>query len=160
MSPAARAGAALAAAIFIADQATKLWVLHGLRLEDGPITVTPFLDFVLVRNRGISYGLLQQEGLGRWLLVAITIAASVALAVWLVRSQRRLIALAVGTILGGALGNLVDRVAYGAVVDFVHLHYGTFSWYVFNIADAAIVIGVVLLLLDGFLAPRTRQTEA
>ncbi len=69
-------------------------------------------------------------------------------------------ALAVGGILGGALGNLVDRVAYGAVVDFVHLHAGSFSWYVFNVADAAIVIGVVLLLVDGFLAPRTRQTEA
>lgn len=160
MSPAARAGAVLAALIFIADQATKLWVLRGLRLGEGPIEVTPFLEFILVWNRGISYGLLQQEGLGRWLLVAVTVAASVALGVWLARSQRRLVALAVGGILGGALGNLVDRVAYGAVVDFVHLHAGSFSWYVFNVADAAIVIGVVLLLVDGFLAPRTRQTEA
>jgi signal peptidase II len=160
VSPAARAGALLAAVIFAADQATKLWVLHGLHLQDGPVEVTPFMEFVLVWNRGISYGLLQQEGLGRWLLVAVTVVASVALAVWLARSQRRLVALAVGGILGGALGNLVDRVVYGAVVDFVHLHWGRFSWYVFNVADAAIVIGVALLLLDSLVSPRTRQTEA
>jgi signal peptidase II len=159
VSPAARAGAALCLAIFAADQATKLWVLHGLRLAEGPVRVTPFMDFVLVWNRGISYGLLQQEGLGRWLLVAVTVGASVALGIWLIRSERGLVALAVGGILGGALGNLVDRVAYGAVVDFVHLHYGNFSWYVFNIADAAIVIGVIALLADGLLAPRIRQTE-
>lgn len=159
MSPAGR-GVLLAVLVLAADQASKFWVLRGLRLDLGPVEVAPFLTFTLVWNRGISYGLLQQEGLGRWLLVAFTVAASALLAVWLVRTRRTLVALAVGGILGGAVGNLVDRLLYGAVVDFVHLHYGGFSWYVFNIADAAIVAGVALLLLDSLLAPGRTERRA
>ena len=109
---------------------------------------------------GLDYSFADPADGPAFFVICFACVPSVALAVWLVRSQRRLVALAVGGILGGALGNLVDRVAYGAVVDFVHLHYAGYSWYVFNIADAAIVVGVVLLLLDGFLSPRTRQTEA
>lgn len=155
-APAARplGGIAAAVATFVLDQATKLWVLSLAIPERGPLRIAPFLDITLVWNRGISYGLLQQDGLGRWLLVAATVAASVGLTVWLMRARHAVVRLALGLIVGGALGNLVDRVAYGAVVDFVHLHAGSFSWYVFNVADAAIVVGVGLLLLDGF---RARQ---
>lgn len=151
------AGFGLAAAVFVLDQATKLWVL-SLDFAAGPLRVAPFLDITLVWNRGISYGLLQQDGVGRWILVAGTVVAAVALAVWLWRAERSAVQFGLGAIVGGALGNLVDRVAYGAVVDFVHLHIGRFSWYVFNVADAAIVLGVLALLLDG-LRGRTGRTD-
>nr|WP_211110178.1 signal peptidase II [Acuticoccus mangrovi] len=149
----------MAVVLFIADQLAKLWVLHGIDFSAGPVRVLPFLNITLIWNRGISYGLLQQEGLGRWLLVVATLAVSVGLGVWLMRARRLLLAVAIGTILGGAMGNLVDRVAYGAVVDYVHLHYAGFNWYVFNIADAAIVIGVALLLLDSVVGGRSGQTK-
>lgn len=145
----------LAAVLFAADQATKEWVLWALPRHGAPIEVTSFFDITLVWNRGISYGLFQQEGFGRWLLVAISIVASIALAVWIVRTRQRLVALGAALILSGALGNLVDRVRYGAVVDFVHLHAGDWSWYVFNVADAAIVVGVIVLVVDSFWPART-----
>jgi signal peptidase II len=107
------------------------------------------MEFVMVWNRGISYGLFQQSSdLGRWALVTLSIAAAIWLGSWLRRSLRRMEALALGLIIGGALGNVIDRIAYGAVADFVHFHVGDFSWYVFNIADAAIVVGVAVLLYD------------
>lgn len=150
------AALALAALVLLLDQATKLAVLHRLDLAAGSRPVLPFLDLTLVMNRGVSYGLLQQDGTGRWLLVALTVAATLALSVWLWRARRPAVRLALGLVVGGAVGNLVDRIAYGAVVDFVHLHYGRFSWYVFNVADAAIVAGVALLVLDGlFGKPRS-----
>jgi len=144
-------GVWVAAALFVADQATKIAVLYGLRIgERGPVEVLPVLDIVLVWNPGISYGLLPQDGaLGRGLLIAFTVVASGAIAVWMARARHRFTTVALALILGGALGNLVDRVVYGAVVDFVHFHVGSFSWYVFNLADAAIVLGVVGLLVDG-----------
>jgi signal peptidase II len=149
-SGARRFGVVVASTIFVADQVTKLMVLFWARLEDtGPWHILPFLDFVMVWNRGISYGLFQQSTeIGRWALIALSIAASIWLSFWLRGSTRRGEALALGLIIGGALGNVVDRIAYGAVADFVHLHWGEWSWYVFNIADAAIVVGVVALLYD------------
>ncbi|MGH2342309.1 signal peptidase II [Segnochrobactraceae bacterium EtOH-i3] len=154
-------GLLVAVVVFAADQASKLWILHGLVVSVGDvIPVTPFLNLVLVWNRGISYGLMQQEAdLGRWGLVVLTAAAVVLLSVWLSRTRGWLAASAVGLVLGGAAGNLVDRVVYGAVVDFVHLHAGDVSWYVFNIADAAIVAGVIGLLWDSF-RPRPRSDAA
>ena len=143
----------LAAAILVLDQATKIMVL-GIPPETLPVTLLPVLDITLVWNRGISYGLLQQEGLGRWLLLVFTVGATLALLVWLWRATRPAVRLALGAIVGGAVGNLIDRAAYGAVVDFVHLHWGGWSWYVFNVADAAIVVGVIVLLIDGLFGPR------
>jgi signal peptidase II len=152
----ARFGSAVAAGVFLADQLSKLWILFWVRLEDtGPWVLAPFLEFVMVWNRGISYGLFQQSNdLGRWALVGLSIAASIWLSLWLRRSARRSEALALGLIVGGALGNVIDRIAYGAVADFVHLHWGAWSWYVFNIADAAIVVGVILLLYDTLILDR------
>jgi signal peptidase II len=152
----ARFGTAVAASVFVADQLSKLWILFWVRLEDtGPWVLAPFLEFVMVWNRGISYGLFQQSSdLGRWGLVGLSIAASIWLSLWLRRSARRSEALALGLIVGGALGNVIDRIAYGAVADFVHLHWGEWSWYVFNIADAAIVVGVILLLYDTLVLDR------
>ena len=141
---------------FFADQASKYWVLNHTGLPNGDrISILPVFDFVLTWNMGISYGLFQQhEALGRWLLIGLTALATVLLAVWLWRSSERLIAsLALALIIGGALGNIVDRVVFGGVVDFLYLHYGSFSWYVFNLADCAIVAGVGALLYDS-LRPR------
>ncbi|HUG63265.1 MAG TPA: signal peptidase II [Methylomirabilota bacterium] len=137
---------------FVLDQLTKLWVLFQTDLPDGAVIhVAPFVDFTLVWNRGISYGLMQQDSeFGRWVLVVFSIVAVVALSVWMWRTDRKLIAVSLALIVGGALGNLVDRVAYGAVVDFIYLHAFGYSWYVFNLADTWIVAGVAGLLYDSF----------
>ena len=149
------AAAGVAAAL---DQAVKLWLLFGLDLPSrGSIRLGPFIDLVLVWNTGISYGWFQQSGpLGQWTLLAVKAVAVALLWIWLARASSRLTALALGLIIGGAVGNAVDRIAYGAVLDFVLFHIETaswsFRWYVFNVADAAIVAGVAGLLYDSVLS--------
>ena len=140
----------------VLDQASKLSLYFGTDLVlTQPWRFGSYVDLVVVWNRGVSYGLFQQEGgIGRWLLVALSLAAATGLTVWMTRTRSRLLATALGLIAGGALGNAIDRAAYGAVFDFVHLHAGAWSWYVFNIADAAIVAGVVGLILDSVLPER------
>ncbi len=149
-------------ATFLSDQASKLWLFYVVDIaQTQPIRVTPFFELILVWNRGISYGLFQQNtDLGRWLLIAFSLLAAVGLSVWAWRSGERLLALALGLITGGALGNVVDRLLYGAVLDFAHFFWGGFSWYVFNIADAAIVAGVALLLYDSFRSRGGRAPES
>lgn len=155
--PLSRFGLIVAVLSLLADQASKYGVLEGLDLENrGRVVVTPFMDFVLTWNRGISYGWLQQETIaGMWLLLAFKIAAVAALWVWLARVETRWSALGIGLIIGGAVGNAIDRMIHGAVVDFVLLHLdtvnGRFNWYVFNIADVAIVAGVIALLYESLI---------
>jgi len=151
-------GATIALGTLALDQASKLYLLFGyvLPVRD-PLVLAPFLELVVVWNRGISYGLFQQHTeIGRWLLIAVSGAAAVALAIWMRRAQTRLLAAALGLIIGGAVGNAIDRIAYGAVFDFIHVHVGGLSWYVFNVADAAIVAGVIGLLYDSFVGERAR----
>jgi signal peptidase II len=158
----ARFGTLIALATLVLDQASKLYLLfvYVLPIRD-PLVVAPFLELVVVWNRGISYGLFQQHtDLGRWVLVGVSILAVVGLSVWLRRVGTRLLAAALGLIIGGAIGNAIDRAAYGAVFDFVHLHVGTFSWYVFNVADAGIVAGVIGLIYDALVADRARLRGA
>lgn len=158
----ARLGLAIALATLVLDQASKLYLLFGYDLGTrGPVDLAPFLTLILVWNRGISYGLFQQETeLGRWLLIGLSGLATLAMGWWIIRARHRLLAASLGLVVGGAAGNGIDRVAYGAVFDFVHLHIGSFSWYVFNVADAAIVAGVVGLVYDAFVADRTRERPA
>lgn len=134
------------------DQASKLGLLYGAKLgETGPIALTPFAEFRLVWNYGISYGLFQQDNpWGRWLLVALAVAAAIAMARWLWKTSSPLLAVSLGLLIGGAIGNAIDRAWAGAVVDFVHLFLPdrSRSWYVFNLADLWIVVGVVGLLVD------------
>jgi signal peptidase II len=149
-----RLGLATAAAAAVADQAVKVWLLYGFGLtERSRIPVTPFLDVVLAWNTGISYGLFQQSGpLWQGALLAFKTVAVVLLLVWLARVRSHLAGLSLGLIVGGAIGNAVDRALHGAVMDFVLLHVAgptwTFEWYVFNLADAAIVAGVVGLVYE------------
>jgi signal peptidase II len=141
-------GVALATAVI--DQAHKAWMLYVYDIgAKTPVAVTPFFDLVLVWNQGISYGLLPQESAaGRWGLILFALGASLALAIWLARLESRLTAIAIGLIIGGAIGNAIDRILYGAVADFFSFHAFGYQWYVFNIADTAIVAGVVGLLYD------------
>jgi signal peptidase II len=150
-------GVAVAVLTAVLDQATKLWLLFGYDLASrGTVRLAPFLDLVLVWNTGISYGLFPQAGpLGQWALLGVKTVAVLLLWIWLARAGSRLTALALGLIIGGAVGNAIDRVAYGAVADFVLFHVTTagwsFRWYVFNLADVGIVAGVIGLLYDSLL---------
>lgn len=159
MSPLLRSGVIAAIIALVLDQATKLWLLYIFELgRRGAITVTPFFDLVLAWNTGISYGWFQDTGpAGQAILLVIKAAAILSLAVWMARSQTRVAVIGLGLIIGGAIGNAIDRFAYGAVVDFALLHVQiggkTYNWYVFNLADAAIVAGVIALLYDTLLSP-------
>jgi signal peptidase II len=141
-----------------ADQASKLWLLQVFHLADkGTVKIAPFVDLVLAWNTGISYGWFQQEGpFGQGALLAIKAIAVALLLIWLARASSRLAAVSLGLIIGGAIGNAIDRLAYGAVADFVLLHAETaswsFNWYVFNLADVAIVAGVAGLLYESLWA--------
>ena len=154
-------GAIVAILTLAADQASKIWLLDGFDLASRqPYRLAPGVDLVLAWNRGVSYSLLTANGdTGRYLLIAGTLGATLLLAVWLWRTTTRLTSLALGLIIGGAVGNVVDRVIYGAVVDFVYLHAGTFRWYIFNVADCAITGGVILLAIE-WLAPQPAQGAA
>ena len=151
---------AVAAAVFVADQLTKWIVISPLKLQEkGMIDLLPFFDLTWVENRGVSMGFLPATSdTTRWLLVAMTVAIAVGVLFWLWREKSRGDSLALALVLGGALGNIVDRVRYGYVADFLDLHIGEFRpFLIFNVADAAITIGVVLLLLRALLT-REKKT--
>ena len=132
------------------DQVSKIYLVHVFNLQvSGPVDVIPFLNLVMVWNRGISYGLFQQYSeIGQIALTIVSFAASILLWIWSCRMRKIIPSVSLGLLIGGALGNGVDRAVYGAVVDFIHFHVGDFSWYVFNFADVFIVVGVVGLLYD------------
>jgi signal peptidase II len=140
---------ALALAVIVADQAVKYWILDVLRLQEGQsIAVLGPIHLTGVWNPGVSFGFLQaQHDLVRWLLVAFSIVVSIFLAIWVRRSDRPLFAVAVGLLMGGAIGNVIDRIRIGAVADFIDASRLWFPW-IFNVADSAISIGICLLLLD------------
>ena len=155
-------GLVLAGAALVIDQAFKTWMIHGYRIaERGLVEITPFFNLVMVWNYGISYGLFQQDSdLGRFILVGIKAVITIGLLIWLWRTPRLWVAAALGLVIGGAIGNAIDRVIYGAVADFFHFHAYGFSWYVFNLADVAVVAGVGLLLYDSFVNDRGHKGAA
>jgi signal peptidase II len=151
---------AIAAVLTLAlDQASKLWLLFVFDIaRRGTVRVTPFFDLVLAWNIGISFGWFQNDS--QWVqgaLMVVKAVAVIALGIWMARAQTLLATVALGLIIGGAIGNGIDRLAYGAVVDFALFHIqiagNTYNWYVFNVADMAIVAGVAGLLYDSILAP-------
>jgi signal peptidase II len=157
MSPYLRAGVIAGIVTLVLDQASKLWLLFVFDIaRRGRVVVTPFFDLVLAWNVGISFGWFQNDGfVAQAILTTIKAVAVVVLAIWMARSRTLLATVALGLIIGGAIGNAIDRVAYGAVVDFALFHVqiggNTYNWYVFNVADMAIVAGVAALLYDSFL---------
>jgi signal peptidase II len=148
--PLSALGLVLAVLTFAVDQLHKWWLLDVFRIaERQPVTLVPGFDMILVWNRGISYGwFASHEASTRWILVGVSLVVTAFLWRWLTRSRRPLTAAALGLIIGAALANALDRVIHGAVVDMFHFHVGDFSWYVFNLADVAIVAGVGLLLYE------------
>ena len=152
-----RAGIITAIVTLIVDQASKLWLLDVFDIAHrGTVRVTSFFDLVLAWNIGISFGWFQNDSPAAQIaLMAVKAVAVIALGVWLARSRTVVAAVALGMIIGGAIGNAIDRFIYGAVVDFAlfHVQIGAkiFNWYVFNLADVAIVAGVVALLYDSFM---------
>ena len=155
-------GYRLAAAVFVADQLTKYWILELVRLpERGFVEVLPFFRLTFVGNVGVSMGLFAAgTELSRWALTVVTAAISGAVAVWIAREKQRPEVLALGLVLGGALGNIVDRIRFGYVVDFLHFFWREYSFWVFNVADAAITSGVLILLARALMAPKEAKTDA
>ena len=151
-----RLGFGIAAVVFLLDQLTKYWIINVVQLvERGSIEVLPFFRLTYVGNIGVSMGLFNAyTAVGRWFLVAVTGAIAAAVAVWIAREKARGDVIALGLILGGAVGNIVDRVRFGYVVDFLHFFWGEHSFWVFNVADAAISTGVLLLLSRALMAPK------
>ncbi|MHB0665551.1 signal peptidase II, partial [Roseomonas mucosa] len=141
-------GAGTAALAFALDQATKWWVLAHLMDPPRVIPVTPFFNLVLAWNRGVSFGLLSADHPATpWLLSSLALAVIAGLVVWTTRDRRPGMAASIGFIVGGALGNVVDRLRHGAVTDFLDFHVAGYHWPAFNLADSAIFVGVALLLL-------------
>ena len=157
MTPHLRSGVIAAVVALVIDQASKLWLLFVFDLaHQGVVQVTPFFDLVLALNNGISFGWFQNDSpVAQIVLMLVKAVAVIVLAIWMARSRTAIATTALGLIIGGAVGNAIDRFAYGAVVDFAlfHVQIGgkPFNWYVFNLADVAIVAGVAALLYDSFL---------
>jgi signal peptidase II len=157
----ARLGFLLALAVVAVDQASKWWVVEALMRPPRTIAVTPFFNLVLGWNRGVSFGLLDGDSpLPPWVLVAVALAIGAGLAVWLARVERPWLAAALGLILGGAVGNVIDRLRFGAVADFLDFHAFGYHWPAFNAADAAITVGALLVIADSlFGAPESARIK-
>ena len=155
------AGFGVAIVGFVIDRLDKYWMLGPYDLPSrGRVPLTPFLDLVMVWNRGVSYGLFRQDGdLGRWILVALGFAGGALFSWWLARTDRLLPALSLGLVIAGAVSNAIDRILYGAVADFFLFSVGGFEWYVFNIADVWIVAGVIGMLLAWAFERPEKATE-
>lgn len=150
-------GLLCALAIIILDQITKNLVL--VLMYEGRHEILPFFNLVHVWNRGISFGLFNNDHSGAWLLAGMALVITAAFTVWLWRVDHRGLAIALGAVIGGALGNVIDRFRFGAVVDFLDFH--AFGWHypAFNVADSAVVLGIAYIILDGlFWEPRRKQT--
>lgn len=154
--PFLRVGAFVAVIAAALDQATKWWILLDLMDPPRYIEITPFFNLVLVFNRGVSFGLLSNDSpWGQPLLIALAAAISIFLVIWLRKAENRIVAVGIGMVLGGAVGNVVDRVVHAGVVDFLDFHVSGYHWPAFNVADSAITVGVVFLLYDGLIAARS-----
>jgi signal peptidase II len=162
-------GLGIAALIVVLDQGHKWWMLYVYRIADKlaerggkPVDVTPFLDLVYVKNLGVSYGLFPIDSVqGQWLWAGFAVVAALAMALWLAQGVAdKLVAASLGLIIGGAVSNAVDRVVLGGVADFFSLHAFGFYWYVFNIADVAIVAGVAGLLYDSLSPSRNHASKS
>ena len=155
-------GLFVAILVLIADQATKWWILEIMLVRPPPeriIPVAPFFDLVLVWNRGVSFGLFNNDsGVNAGIFSVLASVIVIGLLAWLRRAKDPIIVLGIGLVIGGAVGNVIDRLVHRAVVDFLDFYVGAWHWPAFNVADAAICVGVFALVLDGLLPRRDRRT--
>jgi len=148
-------GIALTVGVVAADQLAKWWILASVMNPPQPIALTPFFNIVLVMNRGASFGIFGgAPGWVSWALVAFAVLIAAALLIWMRNARGGLLVSALALVAGGALGNVIDRLRFGAVVDFLDFHVGAWHWPAFNVADAAITVGVLLLILDSLKSDR------
>jgi signal peptidase II len=141
----------------VLDQISKWWILAEVMNPPRVIEITPFFNLVLVLNRGASFGMLGGGGAwAPWALLALAAAILTGLGIWLARTPSRWVAAGLGLVIGGAVGNVVDRLRYGAVIDFLDFHLAGFHWPAFNLADSAITVGVGILLVDALIGKRTK----
>jgi signal peptidase II len=153
-----RLGLAVAVVTLVLDQLGK-WAALAWLAPDSALRVTPFFNLVLVWNRGVSFGMFNSGGtFAPWLLSGLALAVVVGLVIWLKRSNQVLTGLGLGLVIGGALGNVIDRIRFGGVVDFLDFHLAGYHWPAFNVADAGICVGALLLLADGLLGRRHQPT--
>ena len=152
-----QSGLLFALLVIVLDQISKNLILKFL--YEGQKEILPFFNLVHVWNRGVSFGLFNNDHSGAWILAALAIAITAAFTVWLWRADHKGLAIAIGAVIGGALGNVIDRVRFGAVVDFLDFH--AFGWHypAFNVADCAVVLGIAYIVLDGlFFEPKRKST--
>ncbi len=145
-------GLVTAGIVIVCDQLSKWWVVAKLMQPPRAIEVTPFFNLVMVWNKGVTFGMFNTaSSWTRWGFTGLALAIVVALLLWLRKVERRWLAASIGLVIGGALGNVIDRVRYGAVADFLDFHIRGYHWPAFNVADSAITVGVALLLIDAWL---------
>ena len=144
-----RLGVGMAVAVAALDQFSKWWILDHVMQPPRVIPVTPFFNLVLGWNRGVSFGIFDGDSpYNAWILTLVALIIVAALAVWLVRSEGRWVPIALGMVIGGALGNVIDRLRFGAVADFLDVHVMGYHWPAFNAADTGITIGAIMLVID------------
>ena len=145
--------------VILLDQGTKQLAEAMLNFAQ-PVTVLPFFDLTLLYNKGAAFSFLSdQSGWQRWFFIVLALVVSLVMLIWLARLKRHEVwqAVALGLIIGGALGNLIDRILFGHVIDFIHLHYAGHYWPAFNVADSAISVGVAIMLLDALVLSARRS---
>ena len=148
-----RNGLSLAALVISLDQLSKWWITDFIMQPPRIIPVTPFFNLVLGYNRGVSFGIFDSHfPLNQWLLSLVALAITAALVIWLARADKPWLVVTLGLIIGGAIGNVIDRLVDGAVIDFLDFHWGTHHWPAFNVADTGITMGAAALILDSLFA--------
>ena len=152
-------GLLMAVTVLFLDRVSKWWIMDVLELPKiQMVQILPIFNLQWVENRGVSFGMFSADGdLGRWILVAITLLIVIGLGIWLKYVQTRLLATAIGLVIGGALGNIYDRANFGYVADFLQFYVGDWSFAVFNVADSCITIGAALLIWDSFFGPQSKE---
>ena len=161
ISPIFRLGLVIAIGALILDRVSKWWIMDVLELPKIQIVkILPIFNLNWAENRGVSFSMFSADSdLGRWTLVILTSAIVAGLIIWLRYAQTRLLSLAIGLVIGGAIGNIYDRITYGYVADFLHFHIGNWSFAIFNVADCCITVGAALLIWDSFFGPNAKKQE-
>jgi len=157
-TPTIRRGLLIASAVLVLDQVSKQWILRSVMNPPQLVEIMPMFNLVLTWNRGVSFGLFATgTDLGPWILSILALVIVAVLLFWLRKAEGILIPIAIGLIVGGAIGNVIDRVIYGAVVDFLDVYWGSYHWPAFNVADSSITVGAILLVADSLFSGRTQK---